>query len=162
MTMGSVRTFIGAALCVMVQIGLMHSIELALAWIIISIFFFDENKTLFFAVTAGLLHDTVSMPFGYHLILYIILALIGNVLVKVAITHRSPIAFCALAALLLILFFTFSFLLTNGYEMIQTGDFLTLSIQQWIRFMIINAVSISVSALIFYAILNRFLTTRRY
>lgn len=160
--MNTVRTIIGAAICVVVQIGLTYSIELALAWIIVSIFYYHENETLVFAFSAGLLHDIISTPFGYHLILYTALALIGSILVKVAITHRSPIAFCALGVLLSILFFGFSFLLTNVYEIIHTGDFFTLSVRQWMRFMMIHSISISMISFLFYGSFNRFLSMRRY
>lgn len=154
------RILFGAALLVAIQVGLLHWVELTVAWLVVSCFYFDEEETLQLAFFAGLFLGFVSTPFGYHLLLYVFLALIGIVLVRTIMTHRSYAAFLALCSILIPLFIVVNFFVLDAYTYIAHGRLIAVFDRELVLNGLWHGIVIAAGAIVFHLVLALMMRTR--
>lgn len=99
-----------------VQLVVVPSIDIFLVGIILTTFFYHNEQGIAFALLGGFLRDLFYATYGFHIVLYALIALIGILLIQSIITHRSFWGFAGFSLILLLSAYliTFAFAFTAG------------------------------------------------
>ena len=81
------------------QVIFLPSLDLFLIGVVLTVFFYNDADAVFFAIVAGLFRDMFYPFFGFHLLLYPIIALAGCAAIRTFITHRSAGGFIGFSLL---------------------------------------------------------------
>lgn len=105
---------------VFIQISFIPQADIVIVGIILAVFFYTDKESMMIALIGGSLRDMVYPTFGFHLIMYPVVALIGALALKTIISHRTLGGFISfslveiLSADLLKIFFQYTVRLTSN------------------------------------------------
>lgn len=73
----------------LVQLVFAPGIDFFIVGIVVSVFFYSDTDSLAFASIGGVLRDFFYPLFGIHIVLYPLIAIVGLIVIKTVITHRT-------------------------------------------------------------------------
>ncbi|GEM_PF-1339983 len=88
-----ISLFFGIILVETLHMSVFQYGHIVIAFLLFLVFFFRPQQALVSALIMGILEDSVTSPFGFHMIIYPLISFGGIVVCSVLLTNKSFLAF---------------------------------------------------------------------